>query len=197
MGLFDSLGSMLGLGSAAASSAASLAGGIFGGAASLVGGLMTNSANAANNQNAYNDNMQMADTTYQRTMSDMTAAGLNPILAYSQQLPTATMGVPVVNNVLGQASNSGFDAFSSMMNAGASAQSQTIKQPEADTSDVVHKAFKHVSDKLNNADGGTSAKDQSDPSSRPPPLTGTTGQFNIAPGGFSTPAPTMYDDFVM
>ena len=59
-------------------------GSIIGAVAGLAGGILQNRAgrSAAGRQMSFQE--QMASTRYQRTMADMRAAGLNPMLAYAQ-----------------------------------------------------------------------------------------------------------------
>ena len=66
----------------------------------LIGGLFQNSAQsaAANKQMAFQE--RMSNTQYQRGVTDMKAAGLNPMLAYSQGGASAPTGaMPNVGNV--------------------------------------------------------------------------------------------------
>lgn len=52
-----------------------------GGAASLIGGYMTNQANAQNAQSMMDFQRDMSGTAYERQVNDMRAAGLNPMFA--------------------------------------------------------------------------------------------------------------------
>lgn len=81
--------------------------------ASLVGGMMNNSASKANADSTNDFNAQqaqanrdfqerMSNTAYQRGVADMEKAGLNPMLAYSQgpaQVPTGSSASGVVAQV--------------------------------------------------------------------------------------------------
>lgn len=60
------------------------AGSLVSGGLSLLGGYQANQANAKQAQQQMDFQREMSGTSYQRGVSDMQAAGLNPMLAYSQ-----------------------------------------------------------------------------------------------------------------
>lgn len=105
MGILDSLGLSGGDGS--------LLGGVAGALGSVTGGVLANSASAASVSQQENFQAQMADTTYQRTVADMEAAGLNPMLAYGNSLDATPGGASyTAQNVASGAVNSGVSAAS-------------------------------------------------------------------------------------
>jgi hypothetical protein len=86
---------------------ASILGAGIGGAASLIGGNQANAANAqmAARQMDFQENMRA--TQYQTAVADLKAAGLNPMLAYTQGGAGTPSGASAtMQNVLGQAGNS-------------------------------------------------------------------------------------------
>ncbi|QXP07886.1 MAG: DNA pilot protein [Arizlama microvirus] len=83
------------------------AGGIISGIGSLIGGNQTNQAAADRAESAQNFSAQQYATRYQTTVKDLEAAGLNPMLAYSQGPGTSPTGVQApVSNALGGAMDS-------------------------------------------------------------------------------------------
>lgn len=70
-------------------------GGIASGVGSLIGGMNTNAANAAIAQQQMQFQADQSGTQYQRAVKDMEAAGLSPMLAYSQGGNSAATGASI------------------------------------------------------------------------------------------------------
>jgi hypothetical protein len=96
--------------------------------AGLLGGILQNRSNkaASGRQMAFQE--RMANTSYQRAMADMRAAGLNPLLAYSQGGAAVPGGASYQAVNIGQAASQGYQA-----GAAAEASMATAKQTTEQT----------------------------------------------------------------
>ncbi len=129
------LGAILGAAATAAGVAtgnpALIAAGI-GGGLSAFGQERTNAQNAqlAREQMAFQS--QMSGTSYQRAVADMMAAGLNPMLAYSQGgASTPTGQTAVMQNALGAGATSGTQGYQLALNAAQNVADIELKREQA------------------------------------------------------------------
>lgn len=105
------------------------------GALNFYGQRATNSANAQMAQNQMDFQAQMANTSYQRGTADMKAAGLNPMLAYSQGGAASPGGASaVMGNEVGQGASSALSAYSLMQEM--QLRSEQIEQAKAQTNNI-------------------------------------------------------------
>lgn len=129
------LGAILGAAATAAGVAtgnpALIAAGVSGGLAAF-GQERTNAQNAqlAREQMAFQS--QMSGTSYQRAVADMMAAGLNPMLAYSQGgASTPTGQTAVMQNALGAGATSGAQGYQLALNAAQNVADIHLKGEQA------------------------------------------------------------------
>lgn len=74
----------------------------------------------------------MADSTYQRTVSDLESAGLNPMLALRGTDPSATITAAPVVNELGAAMNNGIGNYSALQSANQSSAQANVSNAQVD-----------------------------------------------------------------
>ena len=129
------LGAILGAAATAAGVAtgnpALIAAGVSGGLAAF-GQERTNAQNAqlAREQMAFQS--QMSGSSYQRAVADMMAAGLNPMLAYSQGgASTPTGQTAVMQNALGAGATSGAQGYQLALNAAQNVADIELKREQA------------------------------------------------------------------
>lgn len=129
-----------------------LAGSVIGGAASLFGGMQANAANAAMAREQMAFQERMANTQYQRAVTDLQKAGLNPMLAYSQggnAVPSGAMAQ--IHDAVGPAVSSavqGYQAHQAVETAKAQAENlkaDTLKK-SADTAFVNQETIRSAAD---------------------------------------------------
>jgi len=115
-----------------------LIGSLVSGALSFLGGRQ---ANAQAGQSALSQMMfqkEMSDTAHRREVTDLRAAGLNPVLSArygGSSTPAGASWTPV--NVLGHAANSAVDAYQRVSEAQSTQRNTKIKEPLEKASEMV------------------------------------------------------------
>jgi hypothetical protein len=160
MSLFDGVISAVGnaFGSVSGPEAA-LLGGVVGAAGNYFGTQSQNQASAQQASEMRRFQADMSNTAYQRAVKDMQAAGLNPMLAYSQGGATTPAGAMAqMQNVLGNATTSGTQAYQTV--AQANQAIQQTKQIAAQTELTDNQTDNVRADTLNKLDENPNIKAQ-------------------------------------
>jgi len=129
------LGAILGVAATAAGVAtgnpALIAAGVSGGLAAF-GQERTNAQNAQLAREQMDFQANMSGTSYQRAVADMMAAGLNPMLAYSQGGASTPSGqTAVMQNALGAGATSGVQGYQLALNAAQNVADIELKREQA------------------------------------------------------------------
>lgn len=123
MGLFSGIGSFFG----------GPLGGLLGG----IGDELVGRDDAENaNQTAYAQQRELRQTAYQDTTKDLQAAGLNPMLAYSNGATAASGGPPVLNKGMSAAQQNSAQASAANLNADTENKNASKDLMEAQAAEV-------------------------------------------------------------
>lgn len=103
--------------------------------ANIVGGLIQNQNSRANADHAFNQSLEASNTAHQREVSDLRAAGLNPILSALGSGASTPGATPSESSNLGEGISKGMDTAIAVktMNKELQTKDATIGNLNADT----------------------------------------------------------------
>ena len=112
-----------------------LTAGIISAGANIVGGLIQNQNSRANTDHAFNQSLEASNTAHQREVTDLRAAGLNPILSALGSGASTPGATPSESSNLGEGISKGMDTAIAVksMNKELQAKDATIGNLNADT----------------------------------------------------------------
>lgn len=112
-----------------------LTAGIISAGANTIGGLFQNQNSRANADHAFNQSLEASNTAHQREVTDLRAAGLNPILSALGSGASTPGATPSESSNLGEGISKGMDTAMAVksMNKELQAKDATIGNLQADT----------------------------------------------------------------
>lgn len=115
-----------------------LTAGIISAGANTVGGLIQNQNSRANTDHAFNQSLEASNTAHQREVTDLRAAGLNPILSALGSGASTPGATPSESSNLGEGISKGMDTAIAVksMNKELQSKDASINQMNANASNI-------------------------------------------------------------